>query len=74
MEKVIQEWRKPKVEQSVNDIIKFKRTIRIHCSAFADNLAAMACATATAKKPKRDCKRNHESLLNQKGDEIRLEI
>lgn len=51
LEKVIQEWRKQKSEQNVDQPIKLGRTnIKVDCLAFADDLAILARDTTTALK------------------------
>ena len=51
LEKVIQEWRKQKIENNVDQPIKLGRTnIKVDCLAFADDLAILARDTATAQK------------------------
>ena len=67
LEKVIQEWRKQKIEHNVDQPIKLGRTnIKVDCLAFADDLAILARDTSTAQK--------QIEILTETAEKVGLQI
>lgn len=67
LEKVIQEWRKQKIENNVDQPIKLGRTnIKVDCLAFADDLAILTRDIDTAQK--------QIEILKEIADKVGLQI